>query len=208
MERERITISIKKNILSGIDKTIDGINVRNRSHAIETLITRAMDNPITHDAVILLGGDNALKLIPNTIEILLSFKKLGLKKVYIAVGYLADKIKERIGNENDYGLKIQYVEGSGSGGAISSLKKHFKNTFLVIDPEFKLIEQLEKFAEYHRSHNGIATIFTGDLMECNGLYVFEQEVFKYIPNGFSMLKDDIFPKLIGDGKLVVYPVIK
>jgi len=39
----------------------------------------------------------------------------------------------------------------------------------------------------------------------SGLYIFEPEVLDYIPDGFSMLEKDVFPKLAREGKLYGYP---
>ena len=35
MERQRLTITLKQDILDKLDATIDGARIRNRSHAIE-----------------------------------------------------------------------------------------------------------------------------------------------------------------------------
>ncbi len=39
----------------------------------------------------------------------------------------------------------------------------------------------------------------------SGLYIFEPEVLDYIPDGFSMLEKDVFPRLAKEGKLYGYP---
>lgn len=206
MERERITISIKKDVLNGVDRIIDGTNIRNRSHAIESLIINSLNNPKCNNVVIMLGGQEALKLISNTNELLLSLQKSGIEKVYVAVGFLADKIKQKIGNPQDYGLKIEYIEGEGSGGVLNKLKTKFKKeTFVVIEPEYSLKKDLSELYKIHSDNKAIATIFTNDTAGLNGLYYFEPEIFDYIPSGFSMLKEDIFPKLAEKGKLLISP---
>ena len=132
MERERITISIKKSLLEEIDRTIDSVKIRNRSHAIETLCTRSLNYSDKKNAVVILGGDDAIKQIPAVKENLKNLKKYGFTKVYIAVGYLADKIKASLGDGSNFGLKLEYLgEGEGSGGAILPLKKLFQQTFRV-----------------------------------------------------------------------------
>ena len=54
---ERITITIKKELLGRIDKSIDKNNVRNRSHAIERLIVKALGKTGIETALLLAGGD-------------------------------------------------------------------------------------------------------------------------------------------------------
>ena len=207
MERERITISIKKKLLDSIDKTIDGVNIRNRSHAIETLASASLGISDAKNIVVLIGGRDALKSIPAAEKTLSSLSEQGFSKVYIAVGFLADKIKEKLGDGSEFGLKLQYVtEGEGSGGAILPLKKHFDKTFIVINSRQESTVNLEKITDFHKYHNSVATVATNNIEELEGIYVFEPEIFSYISKGFSMLEGDIFPKLIEENKLVVLPL--
>ncbi|MCL4417965.1 MAG: hypothetical protein M1365_14980 [Actinobacteria bacterium] len=207
MERERITISIKKNLLKEIDKTIDGIKVRNRSHAIETLTTSALNLGDTKNAILLLGGKDALKLIPTAKENLKLLKKTGFSTVYVAIGYLGDKIIQKLGDGKELGLELKYIEGEGSGGAIRQLKKNFSKTFVVINTDEVLKLNLEKLIAFHRKHKSVATIATGNLLGLDGVYILEPEIFSHLPNGFSMLESDIFPKLIKEDSVAIYPII-
>ncbi|MFA5927323.1 MAG: hypothetical protein WCT32_03725 [Patescibacteria group bacterium] len=207
MERERVTISIKKELLGKIDGIIDGVSVRNRSHAVEHLVTEALNGTGAKNAVILVGGSGALKLLPTVIESLRSLEKAGFVKVYIALGYLADKIKERLGDGSEFGLEIEYVEeGEGTGGAILPLKEVFLDTFLIINPNGKAASDISKILEFHNTNGFLVTVATNDLTEFKGVYVAEPEVFGFLPKGFSMLESDLFPKLIKEGKLAVYPL--
>lgn len=207
MERERITISIKKALLKEIDKTIDGVKVRNRSHAIETLSSKALNSKDIDKAVILLGGKNAMDYVPAAQEYLTFLKVLGFTDIYIAVGFLAEKIKQKIGFGEEYGLNISYLEkGEGSAGAILPLKKTLNGPFVVINAKKYTKIDFEKILDYHKNFNMIATIATDDLSEMNGLYIFDPKVFDLIPRGFSMLETDIFPKLMDKNQLIVFPV--
>lgn len=208
MERERITISIKKNLLKEIDGTIDGVKIRNRSHAIETLASSALNSGETKNAVLLLGGKDAMKLIPSAQANLSHLKKYGFDTVYIAVGFLADKIKEKLGDGSKFGLELKYIEkGEGSGGAIRELKKMFDKTFLVVNSDEEISVNLDKLISFHKKFKTISTIATGELSELTGVYLIEPEIYKYLPNGFSMLESDVFPKLLNDEKAAIYPLI-
>ena len=66
MDRERLTITLKKSILEKVDHIIDGSQIRNRSHAIETLISQSL-NPTIDKAVILAGG-RGINMRPFTFE--------------------------------------------------------------------------------------------------------------------------------------------
>ncbi|OQA04853.1 MAG: Nucleotidyl transferase [bacterium ADurb.Bin400] len=207
MERERITISIRKGILDKIDETIDGVMIRNRSHAIEHLVTQSLDVDLIKNAIILVGGKNANKSLPVVTRALEQLKESGFETVHIALGYLADKVKSEIGNGDKFGLNVEYVEeGEGSGGALLPVKEKFTKTFLVINPGNIVPKKFDQLLEYHKNHNSVATIVTDDITDLKGVYLFEPQVFDYIPEGFSMLENDIFPKLLDDQELIVYPV--
>jgi NDP-sugar pyrophosphorylase family protein len=207
MERERITISIKKNLLKEIDGTIDGIKVRNRSHAIETLATLALNLGETKNAILLLGGKDALKLIPTAKENLKLLKKYGFSTVYIAIGYLGDKIIQKLGDGKELGLNLKYIEGEGSGGAIKQLKKAFDKTFIVVNTDEVLKVDIEKLIAFHRKHKVVGTIATGSLLGLEGAYILEPEIFNNLPNGFSMVETDIFPKLLKEEGIAIYPIV-
>lgn len=209
MERERITISIKASLLALIDKTIDGIKVRNRSHAIETLASKALLINESKNAVILIGGENALKTIPTVENNLKMLSRAGFEKVYVAVGFLGDKIKNKLGDGEKYNLELTYLsDGEGTGGALLPLKKEFSSTFFVFNNAERLNgHSITKLLEFHKKHTSSVTIVTDNLDKLNGLYVLEPDIFDYIPKGFSMLENDIFSKLISEGKIVIYPLI-
>jgi len=208
MERERITISIKRDLLKKIDKTIDGTVVRNRSHAIEHLVNSSLGTNNTENAVILAGGKNASKMLPIIKESLLQLSDNGFNKAYIALGQFAGNIKEALNKDEDVSISIEYLEeGEGSGGALLPLKRRFKNTFLVINPSENLPASFTSLIEYHKNHKALATVATENLEDLRGAYVFEPEIFNRLPQGFSMLEEDIFPELIDSGELIVYPLL-
>jgi NDP-sugar pyrophosphorylase family protein len=207
MERERITISIKKPLLKTIDKTVDGVQIRNRSHAIETLANKALNNSEIKKAIILLGGKDAMDYVPAAQEYLKFLKEIGFNEVFLAVGFLADKIKQKIGSGEEYGLSIKYLEkGEGSGGALLPLKKNLENTFVVINTANFSTFDYSRMLRYHKQFNLTATIATSDLSEMTGFYIFEPRIFDHIPKGFSMLDADIFPKLLDKNEILIFPV--
>jgi NDP-sugar pyrophosphorylase family protein len=208
MNRERITISIREDILKAIDKRIDGVRLRNRSHAIETLVSDSLGLDSMSDAIILAGGDNPEKSIPAVRDALLRLKRIGLNDVIIAIGYKGDKIKSDLGDGKEFGLKLTYLDkGEGTGGAILPLKSAIKKTFMVINLKNKLDLDYKMLADFHKAGNSIATIATNDIKTFEGVYLLEPEIYSYLPKGFSMLEEDIFPKILKEGKLSIYPVI-
>lgn len=208
MSRERITISIHKDLLKQIDQMVDGTKVRNRSHAIESLSVEALGLDRIKDAIVMAGGQDVTKNISAIKDALLRLKKLGLQEVIIAVGYLADKIKKELKDGQEFGLKISYLEkGEGTGGALLNLKKALKNTFIVVNIDKKMDLDYRMLSDFHKSNSKTATVATDDIKNFSGIYILEPEIFNYIPKGFSMLEEDVFPKLNKDNSLAIFPVI-
>ena len=206
--RERITISIRSDLLEKIDQQIDGSKLRNRSHAIEHFVSESLGLAEVNNAVILGGGKGALKLIPIIEGSIQELKKYGINLIYLAVGYLGPKIKEYIGDGTKYGVKVIYLEGGeGTAGAVKPLKNTFKKTFIVINLDESLKIDLKKLAAFHRKHLSTATIAVKELTNPKGIYMFEPDIFTFIPDGFSMLESDVFPELVKENKIITFPAL-
>jgi NDP-sugar pyrophosphorylase family protein len=209
MSRERVTISINNDLLKKIDQQIDGTKIRNRSHAVESLIYEALGLDQIKDAIIMAGGNDVMKNITAIKDSLLRLKKLGISEVIVAVGFLADKIKKELKSGQDFGLKLDYLEkGEGTGGSLFLLKKAIKKSFIVVNINKQTDIDYEMLADFHKSSGKITTIATDDVKSFKGVYILEPKIFDYIPKGFSMLEEDIFPNLLKDNELAIYPVIK
>ncbi len=124
MERERLTITLKREILNSVDHIVDGTKIRNRSHAIEYLLSKNFFSQETK--VVILTGGKGVKLRPLTYEMpkallpihgkpilqhtIEHMAKSGFRDVIISTGYLGKKIKEYFKDGSNFGIKITYVE--------------------------------------------------------------------------------------------------
>lgn len=206
-DRVRITISLSKNLADQIERCVDGVKIRNRSHAIETLVSESLDLIQVKQAVILAGGDQALKKVPQIQKMLNFLKSEGIFECLIAVGYLGDKIKKILGDGSELGMKINYYESElGTGGALLALKNKLKTTFLAVNVDQAVSFDLKNLLKYHREHQPIVTIATRSLLELKGVYVMEPKIFQFIPEGFCMLEDGVFHAVAKQGKLLSYPL--
>ncbi len=146
--KEKISITIEKNVIDEIDSIIDNIYIRNRSQAIEHLVKTALgENKI---AVILAGGPEeqlrtrtkkfcfelevkGLSLIENVIKKLRDSK---FKTIYIIGRHaIITKIFEIVKDGNDYGVKVNYFEekiSKGTADSLRILKGKINTTFLVV----------------------------------------------------------------------------
>ncbi len=122
----------------------------------------------------------------------------------------------------------------GTGGPLKKLAGKIKNTFLVLNADELKDIDLEDMYLFHKKNKSTATIaltttqkpdeYGVAVMNGNkimtfiekpghnapsnlinaGLYIIEPEVLKDIPEGFSLLENDIFPRLADNEKLFGY----
>lgn len=127
MERKRLTITLKKEILNSVDRLVDGTKIRNRSHAIEYLLSKSFFSAQTK--VVILTGGKGIKMRPLTYEMpkallplhgkpilqhtIEFLAKNGFREIIISIGYLGNKIKEHFRDGSSFGIKITYVEQRG-----------------------------------------------------------------------------------------------
>lgn len=168
-KKSRLTITLPKDLLSKIDSNIDGSDIRNRSHAIESLIRHSLKNPI-ETAVILAGSKTptktpTLKLINGQPAIIHTIEKIvdsGIKNILICAGNHNQKIKKIVKDGSAYNAKIKYIPESsplGTGGAIKKAQKYIKGeNFLVIHGDVVTELNLNTFISFHTQENTLATI--------------------------------------------------
>lgn len=207
-DRVRITISLSKELANQIDQIVDGVKIRNRSHAIETLISDSLELVPIKQAVILAGGQHALKRIQAIKRMFSTLRQYGITDVILAVGFLGDKIKKELGSGEEQGLTLNYVESDlGTAGALMQLKNRLKRTFLVVNIEQPVDINLKMLFKFHREHQPTVTIATRSLRELSGIYVMDPKIFNTIPPGFAMLEETVFHELTRQGKLLSYPIL-
>lgn len=176
MRRTRITITLKNSFLSEIDQLIDGEKIRNRSHAIESILFQYF-KPKINKAVILAGG-KGVKLRPYTYEIPKSLlpikskpileylvekiKQAEVKEIIICLGYLGEKIKETFGEGQKFGIKISYSQEKkplGTGGALKKIKNFLKNdSFFVIHGDILTNFSFKDLINFHKNQKTVATM--------------------------------------------------
>ncbi len=176
MHRQRLTITLRQDLLSQVDKKIDGVRIRNRSHAIEYLLTKSMGSKI-NKAFILAGGEG-LKMRPFTYEmpksmipidnrpileyIIELLRNNGIKNIYIGIDYLAKKIKSHFGDGDKFGVNIKYIENKvplGTGGALKSAKAYLKDSnFVLIHGDLLVDIDLVDMIDFSEEEKTIATM--------------------------------------------------
>jgi NDP-sugar pyrophosphorylase family protein len=170
-QRERITITIRSDLLRSLDNTIDHQRIRNRSHAFEVALSRHLQSEATQ-AVILASGQGTLMrpftyeipkplipvngkpLLEYTIEML---RGHGISDIIITVSHLAQKIMDHFGDGSAFGVRISYVEEkkpTGTGGALQAAQKKVgSGPFLVMYGDVLLDLDVNEFLQTHAQTN-------------------------------------------------------
>ena len=174
--KKRVTLTIENDVLDQVDKEVDGYKIKNRSHAVELFLLKAMGLSVPKQVLILAGGKGT-RLQPITYEIpkplitlqgkpileysLDLFKKFGIKDILISIGFKGEKIKEHFGDGSKFGVNITYIkeeEPLGTAGPLKLAKKFIKNSFIVCNSdELKDIDLIDMFM-FHKNNNALGTI--------------------------------------------------
>ncbi len=207
-QRIRVTVSLSKDLLDVIDEQIDGLRVRNRSHAVESLLTESLQVAQIREAIILAGGEQAPRRLAAIEQMLKTLREYGIFEVTIAVGYLGEAIRKQVGDGRELGMTISYAQSElGTAGALYQLKNKIKSTFFVVNIERPVEVDLKNLVKFHREHAPLVTIATKSLRDLSGIYVMEPRALQSIPKGFCMLEETVFHNLTKQGKLLAYPVL-
>ncbi len=244
--KERITLTIDKDILEKIDSNVDGSNVRNRSHAVELLLIKAMSANRLRKAVLLAGGENSTKAVSilsviQTKSILewniKLLKRNGVKELLICLPKGRTDIKEKFTTQS-MGVDIQYVDEEyplGTAGSLKAVKNFITETTVVCYSDDLKKVDLDDMYVFHKNNNKLCTIalttvddpsnFGVAMMNGNrivtfierpskdsapsklinaGIFIVEPSTMNYVPDGFSQMEQDVFPKLARDDTLIGY----
>ncbi len=171
-------------------------------------------------------------LIERTIEYFKSygFREFVICVAYLK-GYIIDYLnrsKRSLGVEIEFAESDVPL---GTAGQLKTAEHLISETFLAMNGDIVTSLNIGKLVDFHKSRGGIGTIalktfelkLPYGLVEVGqdsaitafrekpvmsfmvnaGIYVFEKEIFQYIPKGkVSSLETDVFPRLISEGKVL------
>jgi NDP-sugar pyrophosphorylase family protein len=174
--RERLTITLRNDLVRELDGMVDGIKVRNRSHAIEVLLSRVLESRKVKKAIILAGGKGTrmrpltyempkpmipLKGKPLIQHIMELCRKYEIREIILSTGYLGDKIREHFGDGSHLGIDLKYVQESdemGTAGPLLLAKNQLDGPFLMFNGDVLSNIDLADLISFHQEQKGLATI--------------------------------------------------
>lgn len=178
MNRERLTITLRSDLLKQLDLLIDGERLRNRSHAIEYFLSRSIGAKSVK-VLILAGGkpvyfESEAKTLPKAMvkiagkplleQTLLRLKAAKFTEVTISIGEGGEVIKEYFGDGSNIGINISYIEqaskNSGNAQPLAQAKSHLGNSaFLLLYGDVLSDIDYGDLMEFHRAQKtGVCTM--------------------------------------------------
>lgn len=176
MDRLPFTITMRKDLVKKVDAVIDGSKIRNRSHALEYIVSSYF-KPKIKKALILAGGEG-VKMRPFTYELPKSMlpikgrpildytiellREYDIRDIYIGIGHLGEKIKDHFGDGSKFGVRITYIEEKtkvGTGGAIkAALPLIGAEPFLLVWGDVLIDIDLNDLIAYHLERPAVMTV--------------------------------------------------
>lgn len=222
--QEKLNIELDENTLRRIDLMIDGEKIRNRSQAIENLISRIINRENVKKAFILAGGKGT-RMRPFTYEIPKSLipvqgkpllqhildllRRYEIRDIILSTGYMGDKIREYFGNGSKFGVNIAYIEEKkemGTAGSLNLARDLLDDTFLMFNGDVLVDIDLHDFIDSHAKNDGIATIALKPVRDPSRFGVAElrgNKILRFIEKPKATVKS----KLINAGVYILEPEV-
>lgn len=170
-QKARITITLRNSLLPQLDRFVDGERIRNRSHAIEYILSQHLGAGISR-AVVLAGanedGDEPVlvpmtrignkHVIDYTIE---QIKAAGVREVTLIIDQYGAPLKEYVGDGAKWGVHITVVHDSNKSGTAAALRLAqplIDSPFYLIYGDVMTDVTLSDIAEAHQETEAIGTI--------------------------------------------------
>jgi NDP-sugar pyrophosphorylase family protein len=169
MNRERLTITLRNDLLKALDAEIDGDRLRNRSHAIEYFLSRSLGLKAVK-VLILAGGqpvyfESEKKSLPKAMvkiagkplleQTIQRLKAAKLTDIYISIGEGGNIIEEYFGDGSQMGININYIHqnksNQGNAQPLLQANEYFQSSFLLLYGDVLSDIDYGDFVEFHRS---------------------------------------------------------
>ncbi|MEW6610660.1 MAG: nucleotidyltransferase family protein [Patescibacteria group bacterium] len=175
MDRTRLTITLKPQLRQQIDRTVDGARVRNRSHAIELLLEKALG--ASHVPFIILAGGKGVanhnggmpKALlevhgePVIVHTVRQLQRQGLHEGIVVIGKGGSLLKSRFGDGTSLSVLLRYIDQSPSSTGTAPA---VRTATASIGDQTCIVQYGDVYAEidynellsFHRAHRAWATV--------------------------------------------------
>lgn len=126
---------------------------------------------------------------------ILLLKKHGVTEFYVNLHYLADKIKNALGDGKEFGVEINYLyeeKPTGTAGGVKIFEDKFQEDedFYVIYGDIVTDENLSRLSEYHNKMNADASLYIHKRLNSNSIIKKESDgkVLEFLERPDDMVK--------------------
>ncbi|MCL6633033.1 MAG: NDP-sugar synthase [Alicyclobacillus herbarius] len=110
-------------------------------------------------------------------HLILHLKEQGIEELVVAARHCADVIRQHFGDGRRFGVHMAYAIEPfplGTAGAIKNAERWLGDRFLVINADILHLPQVLPLLEFHRRHDGVATIALTEVDDVSQYGVVEQ----------------------------------
>lgn len=182
MRRERITITLRSDIIKKVDSTVDGLRARNRSNAIENILLKEFNGFVMQQAVILAGKTTKINgqvipkiLMPIGNETLIekniaTLKNLGVTQIIILTEDQEKTIKSFLGDGSRFDVEIIYKHATGTASFLREARNYITTTFLMFNGDILLEgHDIEDMHDFHKKSKTLGTLAVTTTKEASKL---------------------------------------
>ncbi len=207
MVKERISLTLDRDVLEQVDRRLEQKGIDNRSQGIEELLQDYLKQKSVEDAVVLAGGEESNALIPINgrpviVHILDHLEQSGVEQAFIVTSDAS--IEQRIGGDRDLAVTVvPEDEPGGTAGALRHVADHLTDTFLVMNGDVLCTPDLNDMKAAHNETDGLATMALTTVRESSEYGVIRMKGNQIV--GFTEKPDESFSHLINAGIYLLDP---
>lgn len=168
LHKHRITITLRPDLLPRLDTFVDGEKIRNRSHAIEYILSKHLGVDI-NTAAIFTGAANdthvyALERVHNRPVISYILDMLHtyhVHNVILVTDQFGTELEQYVGDGSQWGLRLKTIKGQHSQGtaqALANIRSFVDDSFFLIYGDNLADINLSELVESHRQGSNIGTV--------------------------------------------------
>jgi NDP-sugar pyrophosphorylase family protein len=180
--RKRISVMLDSKLVKKLDEMIDGVEIRNRSHAVEKLIGKALGEQELNKALVFAGGGKITVGNSKTVKpmvrvlgkpileyVIEELKRNGIEDISLAVTGKSPEIREFFGDGSMFGVRLRYIverEPLGTEGALANALKFMDDApFCAVNGDgiFKL--NLKEMYLQHLETKALVTVALVPMIE-------------------------------------------
>ncbi len=207
MVKDRISLTLDRDVVDRIDRKLEQKGITNRSQGIEQLLEEYLQRDAVTDTVILAGGEEPNALIPINgrpvlDHILDHLEDEGVENAYIAAGSTA--VEDAIDDDRDINISV-HVEQSphGTAGALRQFSDQLTDTFLVMNGDVLCAVDIQDMKQVHESADAQATMALTTVENSTDYGVIRMKGNQVV--GFEEKPDESFSHLINAGIYLFEP---